>query len=122
MRRLLSGLISWLKRCFGKVFGRQSVFAVARAEEVDKERLSSAVLYVECRGGKDRWLHLLCPCGCGDVISLNLMTSHRPFWSLASHEDGTVSVMPSVDKTSGCCSHFFIRRCRIAWAGARVTS
>ena len=29
---------------------------------------------------KAKWLRFKCPCGCGDVIALNLMTSHRPHW------------------------------------------
>jgi hypothetical protein len=108
---------------FAWIFSRpEERFQLQRSEEVDKDKLKPFVLYVECRGGKDRWAHFLCPCGCKDVISLNLMTSQRPCWTLSCDEDGTVSLYPSVDKTSGCKSHFFVKKSKIDWAGAPVTS
>jgi hypothetical protein len=63
---------------------------------------------------KPKWLRLNCPCGCGDVIALNLMTSHRPHWSVQLHDNGTLTVMPSVD-SKNCGSHFWIRRNKIDW-------
>jgi uncharacterized protein DUF6527 len=122
MKKWISNALARIGRLFGKTERRPSVLTVTRMEEVDKDCLESSVIYVESRGGLDRWLHLKCPCGCADVISLNLMTNHRPFWSITWHGDGTLTVMPSVDKTSGCRSHFFIRRCRIAWASSAVTN
>jgi hypothetical protein len=122
MRNWLSRIIRWFRALLDKIRDHREILGVKFVEEIDKDRLKTSLLYVESRGGKDRWLHLRCPCGCGDVISLNLMTSNRPFWSLTRHTDGTLSVMPSVDKTSGCRSHFFIRQSRIAWAGQGATN
>lgn len=122
MKSWIFGFLTWLQRLWNKIRGPRDILGVRFAEEIDKDRLQPFLLYVESRASKDRWLHLLCPCGCGDVISLNLMTSTRPYWSLTRHPDGTLSVMPSVDKTSGCRSHFFIRRSRIDWAGHPITN
>src|SRR5271157_3260487 len=63
---------------------------------------------------KPKWLRFECPCGCGDVIALNLMASHYPRWSVEIYEDGTLSAMPSVDDRK-CGSHFWIRRNKINW-------
>ena len=46
--------------------------------------------------------------------ALNLMASHHPHWTTDLHDDGTLTVHPSVDATS-CGSHFWIRRSQIDW-------
>jgi hypothetical protein len=63
---------------------------------------------------KPKWLRLKCPCGCGDIIALNLMASHYPRWFVEIHEDGTLTANPSVDAKI-CGSHFWICRNRIKW-------
>lgn len=63
---------------------------------------------------KQKWLRFKCPCGCGDVIALNLMASQRPRWTVQLHEDGTLTAHPSVD-SDRCGSHFWIRRSKIQW-------
>jgi len=49
-----------------------------------------------------------CPCGCGDVISLNLMRGSTRAWRLSISRGGRLSLSPSVDRTTGCRSHFWI--------------
>jgi hypothetical protein len=124
MLRWLRSLARWFKRSWQRVFGpaKKPDLRVQQVEEFDSAAAVPFCVYVEHRGGKDRWVHMLCPCECGEVISLNLMTSQRPCWTVTRHEDGTVSVYPSVDKTTGCKSHFFIRRSMIEWAGAPLTN
>lgn len=56
-----------------------------------------------------------CPCGCGADVQLPLMPEGRPRWDATVHPGGTVSLWPSVDRTVGCQSHFFVRRGRIDW-------
>jgi hypothetical protein len=58
---------------------------------------------------------MMCPCGCGDVIELNLLKKARPSWSVEEYPDTTVSVKPSVWRQKGCRSHFVVARGRIAW-------
>jgi Family of unknown function (DUF6527) len=60
---------------------------------------------------------MLCPCGCSAVIQLCVLPDSRPSWSVSRHADGTVSLSPSVWRTTGCRSHFFLRRGRIDWCG-----
>jgi hypothetical protein len=61
-----------------------------------------------------KWLSFACPCGCGVVVSLNLMKRHRPCWRVTLHSDGTLSAFPSVDVVA-CSSHFFLDRNRVYW-------
>jgi hypothetical protein len=58
---------------------------------------------------------LLCPCGCGERIELNLLPQVRPRWTAQRLPDGTVTLMPSVWRQKGCKSHFFLREGRIDW-------
>jgi hypothetical protein len=58
---------------------------------------------------------MICPCGCGEVIELNLLKQARPCWSVQEHSDGTVTLAPSVWRQKGCRSHFLLRHGRIDW-------
>lgn len=63
---------------------------------------------------KAKWLRFRCPCRCGEILALNLMSSHHPHWTCERHRDGTLTVQPSVDATD-CGSHFWIRQNKIHW-------
>ena len=69
-----------------------------------------------CGEGEYLWAAaMICPCGCKDVINLNLLRTVRPCWSVQEHPDGTVTQTPSVWRQKGCRSHFFVRHGRIDW-------
>lgn len=61
---------------------------------------------------------LLCPCGCGEPIALNLLPEDRPCWRVTDR-GGVPSIAPSVARVRGCRSHFFLRRGKIVWWGRR---
>lgn len=75
------------------------------------------VLYV-VGDPEDPWLlTMVCPCGCRETIHLSLLTEDRPCWSLTrSWFRGTPTISPSIWRTHGCRSHFFLRDGRIVWA------
>ena len=57
------------------------------------------------------WL-LRCP-GCGKAhIDL---TQQGKGWSVTQHEDGTLTVSPSIWHKEKCNAHFFIERNKIRW-------
>jgi hypothetical protein len=58
---------------------------------------------------------MLCPCGCGDLIQLNLLKEASPYWSVRLSSDRSVSLFPSVWRSKGCRSHFFVRDGRVDW-------
>lgn len=78
------------------------------------ERLQESRLYVI---GTDKpWCAaLLCPCGCGDVIQLSLLPTDSPSWKISYDRVGLPTLSPSVWRTRGCRSHFFLRRGLIVW-------
>lgn len=59
----------------------------------------------------------LCPCGCREKIYASLARSgrERPMWTLKK-EGGCFTLSPSINRTAGCKSHFFIERGHVRWA------
>ena len=77
--------------------------------------LETHKLYIAGENGFFWAASMLCPCGCGAVIELNLLKKARPCWTPHEHPDGLVSLVPSVWRRQGCRSHFYLRRGRIDW-------
>jgi hypothetical protein len=85
-----------------------------RVEEFP-DKLGRATLYLAGEGANLWAAAMICPCGCGDVIELNLLKEARPFWRVQEDADGTITLHPSVWRQKGCRSHFILRRGRIVW-------
>lgn len=120
LRAFIQWLKSWIrphvpKSPVGQPRGRDApFFAVVGVEELP-DQLAAQALYVVGENGNDWNVAFLCPCGCGAVIQLGLLRDSSPRWSVCRHEDGTVSLSPSVWRQIGCRSHFYVSRSRIAW-------
>jgi len=85
-----------------------------RVEEVP-DRLEPSTLYVAGEGPWPWAGAMLCPCGCRDVIELNLLEQASPSWNIRQNRDGTITLTPSIWRTKGCGSHFLVRNSRIVW-------
>ncbi len=59
---------------------------------------------------------LVCPCGCGATIQLSLIPNDDPRWKVKDHGNGRVSLHPSIWRTKGCESHFWLKNNRVVWA------
>lgn len=94
-----------------------SIYVYKIVNEVSTNKMRPGCVYIERRGDKDRWAHFVCPDGCGAPISLNLMTSRNPHWTVEYSYKSGVTINPSVWKDTGCRSHFFIRNSEVEWAG-----
>jgi len=64
--------------------------------------------------GVPRWLLLLCPCGCGEVLPINLDGRAGKAWRLYLNKRHGLSIYPSVWRDTGCGSHFVIWRDQIS--------
>lgn len=58
---------------------------------------------------------MLCPCGCDSLLHMNLIEDYDPYWTYKMDND-LITVTPSVDRTVGCKSHFFIKSGKLIWA------
>jgi hypothetical protein len=69
-------------------------------------------------GGHDyaKWAYLRCPCGCNEVIMLSLNKKSRPNWSIKVDLFGRPTLNPSINKLTGCHSHFWIKKGNVLWA------
>ena len=91
--------------------------AVTRLVEMpDKIIPGEIVVLCADETGREPWsAHLLCPCGCGDVVSLPLVGS-GPRWEIVELRENKFTIVPSVSRIVGCKSHFFIRKSEVVWA------
>lgn len=60
-------------------------------------------------------LAMKCPCGCGDLVQLNLVPGSRPLWNINKKENGNISILPSIHRTRGCKSHYYVSDSKIQW-------
>jgi len=66
-------------------------------------------------GGEDWCVGVRCPCGCGQVIELLVVTEAKPRWDVSVDAKGRPTLTPSVWLKKGCRSHFWIRGGRVHW-------
>jgi len=60
-------------------------------------------------------LAFMCPCGCNNLIQLNLLQDAEPRWKFRIDKQKKIYISPSVWRIKGCQSHFFIRKSKIHW-------
>ncbi len=54
----------------------------------------------------------ICPCGCEEVIKLNLLKKSSPSWKVSFKKD-LITIKPSIKRIVGCCKHFLIIKGRV---------
>lgn len=79
------------------------------------EDINDGNLYLVKGGNIDKWACFKCPDGCGDTIKLSLSASRRPRWTVIADWLRRPTVNPSIRQTSGCFSHFWIKKGHIHW-------
>lgn len=103
---------SYIKRLFRWSDGREHL--EVRALEDSPELHEKGVVYLIGDSGKYWFVEMACPCGCGEVIKLKLF-GKSPVWAVYFDQVGRISLRPSVWRTKGCRSHFFVRDSQIYW-------
>src|SRR6266436_400756 len=110
----IANLLGSLGRRMGVPAGAQ--FRVCYGNDTkNNEEIAPTIIYVTTSYGYAKWAQFRCPCGCGEIVLLNLSASRRPCWKIRNGLFGQATIMPSVWRTDGCQSHFFIRRGRVEW-------
>jgi hypothetical protein len=80
-------------------------------------KLYSKTIYVVEEDGYLEHVVMVCPCGCGQLLYMNLIPDERPCWRVIDHENGTISLWPSVWRQKGCHAHFWFRHGQVFWVG-----
>ncbi|WP_052090605.1 DUF6527 family protein [Desulfosporosinus sp. HMP52] len=89
-------------------------YKTLRIEELP-DKMEANTIYVLGEGNYNWSVGMICPCGCGNILHMSLHKEGRPHWKIIWHNDGTVSLSPSVNRLVGCKSHFFFERGRVRW-------
>lgn len=78
--------------------------------------IDPGVIYVAGENGYLWFAAMICPCGCGETLYMNLQRDRRPCWRFTVDRRGTATLHPSVWRQVGCRSHFFLRHGVVQWA------
>ncbi|WP_421029886.1 DUF6527 family protein [Paraburkholderia kururiensis] len=111
MPQLLLRLWNHALAYFDGWLGRYTVVVVDDLPDA----LQAHKLYAVGENGQYWLAALRCPCGCGDTIQLPMIEGQRPRWTLTQKDMRLPSISPSVDRTKGCRSHFWVRHGMIHW-------
>ena len=112
MNRLLAlfNLLAWrftqLWQWILRETGLRRVYVIKQVDD-EPDNCKSWVLYVIEDVGRPWAAAMACPCGCGQVLHMNLIPDTKPVWKLERHRDGSPTLSPSVWRREGCHSHFF---------------
>jgi hypothetical protein len=93
----------------------QAPYRTQKLEGDLPRKLHSKTIYVVEEDGYLEHVAMVCPCGCDQVLYMNLIPDERPCWRVIDHQDGTISLRPSVWRQKGCHSHFWFRQGRVFW-------
>ncbi len=114
----LARIWAWLLQAFVAVttsWWKGPRYRTVMVNEALPRQLTRNTLYIVTDEGYEEQAAMLCPCGCGSVLHMNLLPDERPCWSVTQHPNGTASLHPSVWRQVGCRSHFWFRNGRIQW-------
>lgn len=92
-------------------------YRVRRIEGDLPPSLNKYTIYIVGQDGYSEHISMLCPCGCADVVHLNLLPDERPVWKIENHSAGTITLHPSIWRKVGCKSHYWIRQGQVEWFG-----
>jgi hypothetical protein len=90
-------------------------YAVMVVEEFLPDHLNRKTLYIVQEDGYREQGAMICPCGCKQILHMNMLSDERPCWSLREHSKDSHSLYPSIWRTKGCHSHFWFCNNRIQW-------
>jgi hypothetical protein len=94
---------------------RADLYTVACLED-EPPSVEPRIVYVIGGRGNEWIAAMVCPCGCGQTIKLNLLAHEsRPVWTVHPDRRKRATIVPSVWRHVGCRSHFIVRGGRIHW-------
>lgn len=108
--RFFMAVLSRFKRSPKPELGKLVILASRQGAE---SKALSGQFVVVAPDGHPKWVMFRCPCGCNELVALNLMQSQRPCWRFESRRRG-YSLHPSVDSQT-CGAHYWVRDGQVKW-------
>lgn len=85
------------------MYGKEYLFKFLTETEYLPDQYEPGIVYISnyfmCAA-------FICPCGCNDQVYLRINCPEHPSWSF----DGKNTLEPSIQKTTGCKAHFYIKQ------------
>jgi len=107
-------LVDVLNKVWNWLFCKPARYTAIKVEDLP-EQLHTRMLYVVGENDHMWYAVMICPCGFREVLQMGLVYNQCPRWSITEHDDGTVSLHPSVRRKVGCKSHFWLQQGNIFW-------
>jgi hypothetical protein len=109
--------VHWLQHFINKLFIKCHYRYIRHVDSIQKvQEIRCDEIVLVGHHNQLKWAILECPCGCGDIIHVDLMKSHHPHWIVIFEKHDKLSFYPSlwVDEHK-CGSHFFISHSNVKW-------
>lgn len=88
-------------------------FIVEKAKTCPDEHKPGVLYLAIDDDGKPYYSEALCPCGCSELFNLSHIETFG--WAITVDDKGRPDISPSILRTTGCRSHFFIKKGRVQW-------
>jgi len=108
----------WIRRVWFAISPATSPYETVSVQSDLPELIESNKLYIVQEDGENWHASMICPCGCGVVLHMNLLPDDDPCWTIEQHWTGLSSLRPSVWRQKTCRSHFWFIKGRIRWCGS----
>lgn len=106
-------MLRMLRKLWDKYGPSRKVIAIEG--DTPPNRLPFRNLVLAREDGEEWAVGFRCPCGCGKRLELMLINEAKPNWSLAVDLKQRPTLTPSVHLTTGCKSHFWVKKGKIIW-------
>jgi len=78
--------------------------------EEEPDKLEGDIIYIRANFA----LVMICPCGCGEKLYMNLnKASLNAKWDFKIEDK--ITIIPSINRTVGCKSHFWVKNGKVEW-------
>jgi hypothetical protein len=104
IQKILINLAEWLKPEIDYIFSREL-----------PEIVNEKTFYIIGNPSEPWLLAFKCPCGCQEIIQLNLLRDATPCWKYKLTFHKRLNISPSIWRTTGCKSHFIVHKSKIDW-------
>lgn len=108
---MIKRFINWLLNLF-----KSEKLYVAKFTDEIPDKPDNITIYLIENQGYCWQAVMICPCGCKKQLNMNLMKDYHPHWQYKINSKNIITLNPSINRTVGCKSHFFVKQGKIIWA------
>lgn len=109
--------MKWLKDAFMSFFSHEKRYKLISLEDLPENNNFKREVVYWIGENQNKWsAAFMCPCGCKEIIYLNLLPKGSPCWKIIVKSNRDFSISPSINRNKGCKSHFFINDNKVVWA------